>query len=417
MKLTLIAVATVALLAAPAFGGATFQAIDGFPGAYRSLATEVSGNGQVVVGYTYVAPEFVPYAFRWTAKDGMSSLGELPGGLVGSAAHGVSQDGSIIVGESFVEGGREAFRWTAETGMVGLGDLPGDDYYSVAFDVSDSGSIIVGFSRAAEGEEAFRWTAADGMVGLGDLPGGRHDSYAAGISGDGAIIAGAGNSGGSPSTADEACYWIEGQIFGMSSEFTGASASRTSAISADGSTIVGILDAYDEIFRWSKSAGLVRIDCLPGAYAGCRPTAVSGDGAVVVGRSNVDFYLALIWDPMHGPRLLDDVLVNTFGLDIGDWVLNAPAGVSDDGTVIVGYGFDGDSKETAWIVTLPEWDACQGDIDWDLDVDLDDLQRLLHRFGKVSAPGDIDGNDAVDLGDLKLLLANFGTSCGEEPAP
>ena len=55
--------------------------------------------------------------------------------------------------------------------MVGLGDLPGGTFISPAHGVSSDGSVVVGFSNSALGQEAFRWTSGGGMVGLGDLPG------------------------------------------------------------------------------------------------------------------------------------------------------------------------------------------------------------------------------------------------------
>jgi len=58
-----------------------------------------------------------------------------------------------------------------------------------------------------------------------------------------------------------------------------------------------------------------------------------------------------------------------------------------------------------------------GDLDHDLDVDLEDLSTLLSAFGTTHgaawAQGDADGDGDVDLADLSTLLAQFGWSCGE----
>jgi probable HAF family extracellular repeat protein len=81
-------------------------------------------------------------------------------------AHGVSADGSVVVG---ISGGR-AFRWTAARGMQDLGTLGG--YLSVAHGVSADGSVVVGEAQNAAGQRrAFRWTAARGMQDLGTLGG------------------------------------------------------------------------------------------------------------------------------------------------------------------------------------------------------------------------------------------------------
>lgn len=53
--------------------------------------------------------------------------------------------------------------------FMGLGDLPGSVFQSIAHGVSADGSTVVGWSWSALGAEAFRWTAATGMFGLGLL--------------------------------------------------------------------------------------------------------------------------------------------------------------------------------------------------------------------------------------------------------
>jgi hypothetical protein len=57
--------------------------------------------------------------------------------------------------------------------------------------------------------------------------------------------------------------------------------------------------------------------------------------------------------------------------------------------------------------------ACPGDLDCDLDRDLQDLAILLADFGCAdgSCVGDVDGDGDVDLQDLANLLANFGATC------
>jgi probable HAF family extracellular repeat protein len=74
--------------------------------------------------------------------------------------------------------------------FFGLGDLPENQFVSVAHGVSADGSVVVGWSRGSSGQEAFIWDATNGMVGLGFLPGGGGFSYGAGVSGDGSVVVG-----------------------------------------------------------------------------------------------------------------------------------------------------------------------------------------------------------------------------------
>ncbi len=60
-------------------------------------------------------------------------------------------------------------------------------------------------------------------------------------------------------------------------------------------------------------------------------------------------------------------------------------------------------------------EPCEGDLDGDRDVDLDDLAILLANYGMTSGAayedGDLDGDEDVDLNDLAMLLAVYGTTC------
>lgn len=99
----------------------------------------------------------------------MVGLGDLPGGFFRGWALAVNADGTVIVGQSYSDSGREAFRWTDATGMVGLGDLPGGDFESGAWAVSVDGSIVAGSGSTALGGEAFIWDAVNGMRNLNEV--------------------------------------------------------------------------------------------------------------------------------------------------------------------------------------------------------------------------------------------------------
>lgn len=228
------------------------------PGDLYSYASDVSGDGNVVVGSSYTdstSPEYRNQAYRWTT-DGMLGLGYLPGGEGRSGATAVSEDGAVVVGSSGTAEGSEAFRWSNGV-MVGLGYLPGGESRSGAIDVSADGTVIIGSASSASGFEAFRWTS-EGMVGLGNLPDGGFESFAQGISADGKFVVGqASIPVDTPSNPwddylgfrSEAFVWDE--VNGMRSvydilvdehglDLTGWTLLQARAISGDGTVIAGI---------------------------------------------------------------------------------------------------------------------------------------------------------------------------------
>lgn len=146
----------------------------------------VSADGLVATGYSEVDGGWLDTsAFIWTQEGGMVAVAPSD-----SDGRGISADGRVIVGT--ISPINEAFYWNVKEGVVTLGDLPGNLLQSVANAVSADGSVIVGqaSSDRATNFEAFRWTKKDGMVGLGGLDPNKIFSIAFGISADGNMITG-----------------------------------------------------------------------------------------------------------------------------------------------------------------------------------------------------------------------------------
>ncbi|WP_197525391.1 hypothetical protein [Pseudobythopirellula maris] len=172
--------------------------IPGTDGRYGA-AYAVSDNGLVVVGTsTGNRQSGGTRPFRWTDETGMADLGDLDdewGNQDGAGA--INSDGTVIVGRSQLGRDRMAFRWTPEFGMQALGTLlteaSGDrEKFSSASDTSEDGSVVVGYAYSDGGSiEAFRWTPVGGMRGLGRLPGAEAGSSGAyGVTPDGVIVVG-----------------------------------------------------------------------------------------------------------------------------------------------------------------------------------------------------------------------------------
>ena len=92
-------------------------------------------------------------------------MGFLSGGLADSGIAAASADGSVLVGWSDSSTGWHATRWTAADGMKSLGELtPGGA--STAYGVAADGAIVVGTADGAAatgrscGTSATGWPAA-----------------------------------------------------------------------------------------------------------------------------------------------------------------------------------------------------------------------------------------------------------------
>ncbi|MGB2806118.1 MAG: right-handed parallel beta-helix repeat-containing protein [Sedimentisphaerales bacterium] len=324
--------------------GASFQGLGVPSGSTRCVASDVSADGTVVVGWI-LFDSYDREAFRWTPSGGIKGLGDIPGGShhdFFSMATGVSGDGSVVVGHSEGASGQEAFRWTESTGMVGLGDLGGGLFYSTAEAISYDGSVIVGQVYSSLGYEAFRWTESGGMVGIGDLPGGSFNSQASGVSHNGWIIVGIGRTDSRP----EPFLWRGfGDMVGLGL-LPGAGNGWAEAVSASGSVVVGICsyELWTEAFRWTESGGMLNLG---------RGSAqdISADGSMIVGSSLLGAY---IWDEQNGMRSIKDMLENDFGLNLNGWHLSVAMAISPDGSTIVGYGPNPQGYNEAWIAMLPK---------------------------------------------------------------
>jgi len=152
------------------------------------------------------------------------------------------------------------------------------------------------------------------------------------------------------------------------------------AISADGTTVVGVSDSAQgsrEAFRWSAADGLIGLGDLRDGFLESRASDVSGDGSVVVGASFVpqnvvandvsadgsvivgdgvgaEMREAFIWDETHGMRTVQGRLENELGLDLSGWTLIDVQGISDDGRALTGTGINPSGRYEAWYAVIPE---------------------------------------------------------------
>ncbi len=323
-------------------------------------ARDISGDGLVVIG-----ERTVDGAYRWTESGGVVPLG------IGSqtTAHGVSFDGSVIVGSHLPSGGTslQPYRWSVLDGLTDLGLNIADA--GTALDVSADGLVLVGGissdvappecepSIAHAATKGFRWSTSDGISLLNT---GADFGVATSISADATRIV--------VNDIILSHCWIN---FGAPFLDSGSGPQRlpglqdedfVTRLSADGETLIGYGSQW-EAFRWQNNLGYQGFPTNSGRVA--RDT--SADGRLIVG----DFGL---W---HQGRLVDlkNLLVNGYGLpatgwsfvtDYRDYELMLPqplfggyglTGVSDDGLTWAGTAVSPDNQVKAFIVkvdNLPE---------------------------------------------------------------
>jgi len=253
---------------------------------------EISGDATTVVGT--MEHDGLKQASTWTEADGWTGLGNtsigcsLDGGT--SSGWGISGDGSVAVGLAWTTVGTHckarAMRWTEETGVVLL-ETTNVDGNSRASAVSGDGTVAVGWTEAPFGTWQPTWWDADGNEHiLAAEP--EAWSEALGANGDGTVVVG--------ELEDHAFRWTEATGIVDLGPVPGApgTESRAVGVSADGNTIVGWGGTPPinlHAFVWTASGGMQNLDQLV-ADAGIdlegfsfvsHATAVSADGSTIVG--------------------------------------------------------------------------------------------------------------------------------------
>lgn len=377
------------------------------------LAHGVSDDGSVVVG------EVGGSGFAWTL-DGITTIGQ-------TAGLGVSADGRFIVGDTAGPTGDSAGRFDDDGGWTifgGLGPSGCDSSLSSAYDISSDGQRCVGLGWDGCSAGAFLWTPGAGMFQLPQF--GPNSSRADTISGDGSVIGGWDEAG---NGSRRAAVWNQNPKSGVWEETLLLAGTAGNAIGAgevngsngDGSILVGMAegqtDAASGPFVHREGDGLQLLGFLPPIanpyLAGALD--VTEDGRTVVGFQREGFgggqvFRATYWTAETGLLDLKEHLLS-LGAEIpADFVLAVAMSMSDDGRVICGWGYtDLFFFQDAWIVVLPGNDVpCRGDFNGDGKVDGADLGLLLVGWGTEDPLVDLSEDGRVDGADLGLLLSFWG---------
>jgi probable HAF family extracellular repeat protein len=283
-----------------------FEGLGFLPGYDYSEAVGVSADGKSVAGN--IRPiggesNGTSQAFFWTSTTGMVGLGSPTGGNL-SRAFAISGDGSTVVGTGLnsTGAGNSSFVWNARTGFGPIPGAPPNAFgINVPLAVNANGSIVGG---GVPNTGAVLWSAAAGQVKL--TPSGE----TTGVSANGFVAVGAVAVG----SHEEAFRWTASTGAVRLGLLPGALDSGATAVSANGSTVVGSVQRYgdigDEAFRWTASTGMKGLGWLPGDNFS-EALAVNAKGSVIVGVSGVsgsNDFQAFLWTKQTGMISIQSLL-------------------------------------------------------------------------------------------------------------
>ncbi len=337
----------------------TFQDLDlGVPGYFDP--TGISNDGNVIVGGSYIVGAGNK-ARRWRSGLGFDYPGPNVNPNIASWCSGVSADGSVISGGNghAVFGDLEGWmRYGASVGHVG--SPPGHDT-SDCMAISANGVVTAGYGGLQSNPNLFqaaRYTEVGDWVNMGFLPGG-NNSKATAVSADGSVIAGW--------STDSGLYyaraWRWTAAGGMVSigNLPGGAYAQPTCMSADGSVIYG--HDNDLAWRWTQATGMTQLPLSNGASASY-PYSCTADGSTVVGLVQAQGYnSAFIWDFAHGMLDLRELLLAQGLSQVSTWSFESAGAIAGSNPwYIAGLGGDPSGYYRAFRVSLSSLDAPQGGI-------------------------------------------------------
>jgi uncharacterized membrane protein len=422
-------VASAALVLAPAGVAiaqtASFQGLGQVPGEEQASCRALTADGLAVFGVAQLwnaqHTSYVPTGFRWTAATGAQLFPPVPQqGMTGADIYGASADGSVLVGETSLPTAPayEAGRWTGVGGTLQLLTTYGGAS-GLAYALSADGATV-----AVSESGAFRWTISGGLQQLAPFDtGGGYPYIPYAISADGQVIAGEGR--------DPAPAPLFYSTVAFVSTGTGRSVSlgglpgapdiysQALGVSADGSTVVGRVEAPSEYtvpFYWRPGLGMITPILPPGTVSG-RFVGASAHGDVLVGTAAPDAGpgIALIWDRASGSGDLKQRLLGLGLTSVASWSLGSAVAINPAGTVIIGNGTNPQGQPEAWIARIPPF--CYANCDQSTTapvLNVLDFTCFLQHFAAADPYANCDQSTTapvLNVLDFTCFLQRFAAGC------
>jgi uncharacterized membrane protein len=323
--------------------GPCFQALGFLDPLDSSISTVISPDGSVVVGDNFVNGSS-SQGFRWIAGT-MSGLGFAGcASNCGSDASGANEQG-IISGSVTIMSLSHPYSWTNGVATP-LGLLPGGTTsYTEA--IAAQANVIVGYGDP--GIQAIVWE--NGVTtALPPLSTSVSTSYALGISGDGHVIVGSSDYDPNDPSNPRAVVWQGTTISSLAFLNSFDTGSFAVAANADGSVIVGASGTLDP-----RSLTPVRwVNGVPSSLGAndFTPSATDATGLVVSGGAAPNGVPAAIrWTPADGSQSIQSLLMAA-GIDTTGWIFSNAA-VNGNGRMFAGYGMDPTGHDQAFVARIP----------------------------------------------------------------
>ena len=389
-------------LAAAAQGQITFEVLG--PGS----VTDVSGDGQWAAGFAASGG-----IFRWSAGTGFEAISATTSG---NGKAGISADGTRVCASIFNTAGDTAGPglWTEGSGWDYLGPISGGGVSGEdgsAYALSDDGTTVTGLAwRSDWRARAFSWTAGTGMVNLGSTHDNR-SSRGSAINADGSVIGG----------FDEADWggrlpavWVDGVLTVLEPDGVGEVESVNAAGNIVGGTagfdLGAALWAFDGA-NWNRTD----IGYLPGTDEFDHAASIFGisaDGTVAVGFNRSGFgpfadYNGTLYTETG---LVDvELWLTDNGVDFAGIDIRAMTGVSDDGTTLVGWGYQNGFNLASFRIIIAA--ACAADFNGDGEVDTLDVLAFLNAWSAGDPSADFNGDGAINTLDVLAFLNAWSAGC------
>ena len=324
-----------------------------------SIPLGMNSDGTMIVGTNSGGQ-----ALLWTEAQGIQVLGD-------GEAWEISENGMIIGEIVNNDGNTEAALW--ENGSwTFLGNVEGggtcDAFLSSGLAISSDGSTAVGMGWINCSTEAFYWTESSGIVGLGQYGGNSEKAQA--VSGDGNLIGGWNQSS---SGSRRSCIWdAQGNITFIGSP-GGSETGEVTAITSDGSVVVGFGSGtggnHTEGYIWTEEDGMTGLGVPTNNAMFNRSNALDvSENNIAIGQylyQGMTQYKACIYTEETGEFVnLQNYLIELGMTGLDDWDLMRGLAISDDGTVMAGFG-NGPNGFGGWIIRVIEESSVEIDISVD----------------------------------------------------